>query len=109
MDKQQQITALAAQLVQFAMASGLTWDETIGAFGLAAKALADGASREGDGPLYDCVAHAQKRFAEGIAQPVQLVFAASDLSQLRQAYDADQSAAEAILANTNVRVALKPH
>lgn len=75
MDKKQQIGVLAAHLVLSGMASGLTWDETIAAFGVATKMLADGAAKDGDGSKADCHAHAQKRFAEGFAQNVDVIFA----------------------------------
>lgn len=75
MNKRQQIGGLAAQLVQSGVASGLTWDETVAAFGVAAKVLADGAAKEGDGSKADCHRYAQKRFAEGFAQNIEVFFA----------------------------------
>lgn len=88
MDKRQQIGGLAAKLVQAGMTSGLTWDETVAAFGIASKVLADGAAKDGDGSAQNCHEHAQKRFAEGFAQTVQV---------------------EAILANCNTRIELARH
>ncbi|OJW46189.1 MAG: hypothetical protein BGO63_03725 [Candidatus Accumulibacter sp. 66-26] len=105
----QDIGALASKVLQSAMASGLSWDESVAAFGLAAKALADGAAKEGDGSSADCQAHAQKRFTEGFAQTVQLVFVSADLSQLKQAYSDDPAAARTILKNANTHVLFKPH
>lgn len=75
MSKKQQVGQLAATVIQASMASGLTWDETIAAFGVAAKVLADAAAKDGDGEAADCHAHAQKRFAEGFAQNVSVSFA----------------------------------
>ncbi len=75
MSKNQQIGQLAATIIQSGMASGLTWDESIAAFGIAAKVLADAAAKDGDGASADCHAHAQKRFAEGFAQNVSVSFA----------------------------------
>lgn len=101
------VASLAAKVIQAAMASGLTWDESVAALGVSAKVLAEGAAKDGDGSMDDCQAHAQKRFAEGFAQHVEVAFACSDLSQLKKAYDADPATAEAILANTNFTVVLK--
>lgn len=75
MRKNKQIGQLAATVIQSGMASGLTWDETIAAFGVAAKVLADAAAKDGDGSLADCHAHARGRFAEGFAQDVVVSFA----------------------------------
>ena len=51
------------RLVREAMVeSGLTWDEAVAAFGLAAKGTAIAATKSGDGSTEDCVAHARKRF-----------------------------------------------
>lgn len=105
----QNIGNLARQIIETAMASGLTWDEAIAAMGVASKALAITATSNGDGPAGDCQVHAQKRFTEGFSQEVQIVFASSDLSQLKAAYVADPVAAEAVLANTNIRVIPKLH
>lgn len=66
------------------MKSGLTWDETVAGLGLAAKALADGAARDGDGDHANCHAHARKRFDEAFAQDVRLIFAGSDLTPFEQ-------------------------
>lgn len=75
MNKRQQICGLAAKIVQVGMASGLTWDETVAALGVAAKVLANGAANEGDGSKPDCHQYAQKRFAEAFAQDVDVIFA----------------------------------
>lgn len=66
------IGALAAKAMQAALTSGLTWDESVAAFGLASKALADGAAKEGDGTVGDCHSHAKKRFNEAFLQDVRL-------------------------------------
>lgn len=68
----QQIGDLATQAMTLAMGSGLTWDESVAAFGLASKALAVKASTEGDGDKDSCTAHAVKRFAQGISQDIEL-------------------------------------
>lgn len=68
----QQIGDLATQAVKLAMGSGLTWDESVAAFGIASKALAVKASSEGDGDKDSCTAHAVKRFYQGIAQDVEV-------------------------------------
>ncbi len=106
MSKLQQIGALASKALQEAMKSGLTWDESVAAFGMAAKALADQAGREGDGKPEDCHAHAKKRFEEGFVQPVRLVFARSDLSAFASY---SQNDAAAILENCNSHVFVRVH
>jgi hypothetical protein len=60
--------ALAAHVVEHALASGLTWDEAIIAFGIAAKAIAAQAAVQGSGTLDDCVAHARSRLDYGMDQ-----------------------------------------
>lgn len=97
---QTNIGLLAAKVFKEAMASGLTWDESIAALGVAAKVLADGAEKEGDGTTPDCHAHAQKRFAEGFAQQVQVVIAGSDMTAFKAAYE--ENPAFAASANTKI-------
>lgn len=89
------------RLVQDAAASGLTWDEAISAFGLASKVTALMAAESGDGTKENCVALARNRFEEAFAQPIQVVFASSDLSALREVTDEQ---AKAVLDNTNIRI-----
>lgn len=66
--KLQQIGMLVSTAIQESMKSGLTWDGSVAAFGMAPKALADRASIEGDGTPEDCQSRARKRFEEGFAQ-----------------------------------------
>jgi hypothetical protein len=90
------------KLMQDARASGLTWDEAVAAFGVAAQATAVAASTAGDGTQEECIAHARKRLEEGFGQHVQVFFAGADLNQLRNAFsDVD---ANAVLENTNTRI-----
>ncbi|WP_157634146.1 hypothetical protein [Burkholderia ubonensis] len=93
------------QLVQQAMHSGLTWDEAVAAFGLAAKATAAVAAQSGDGTAENCEAHARKRFEESFAQNLRVVLAQSDMTQLRDAYAGVD--ARAVLENCNVKIALR--
>lgn len=102
MSKIQQIGAFAALAIQESLNSGLTWDESVAAFGMAAKAMADAANLNGDGD--DCCDHAVKRFNEGFSQPVRMIFAGSDPAAFK-AYSAED--AEAIFANTNIKLFLK--
>lgn len=95
------IGELAGKLIREAMESGLTWDESVAAIGLAAKALSTGATKEGDGTPESCQAHAKKRLDEAFAQDVQMVFAGADISQLQRAYEANPDSATALLANAN--------
>lgn len=57
---------LAARVVKDALASGLSWDEAIVAFGVASKAMAAKAATEGNGTLEECTAHAQGRLQFGM-------------------------------------------
>ncbi|WP_157131266.1 hypothetical protein [Burkholderia pseudomallei] len=93
------------RLVQQAMNSGLTWDEAVAAFGLAAKATAAVAAQAGDGSAENCEAHARKRFEESFAQNVTVVLAGSDVTRLRDAYAGVD--ARAVLENCNVKIALQ--
>lgn len=105
----QNMGALASKVIQAARASGLSWDESVAALGLASKALADGAAKDGDGTITDCHAHAKKRFTEAFAQQVQLIFAGSAPSLIKKAYEDNPESAEAILANAHFRIFIKPH
>lgn len=67
------IETLAADAIKLAMASGLTWDEAVAAFGVASKALATKASTQGDGNKEGCELHALKRFQQGLAQDVEIL------------------------------------
>jgi hypothetical protein len=60
--------ALAAHVVEHALASGLNWDEAILAFGIAAKALAAKASDQGVGTIQQCTQHAERRLKSGMDQ-----------------------------------------
>lgn len=59
---------LAAKVARAVIDSGLTWDEGIAGLGVAAKAIALQASKEGAGSRDECVARAQGRFQEGMEQ-----------------------------------------
>lgn len=100
------IGVFAAKLAQDAMASGLTWDEAVAAFGLAAKAMAIVAVQAGDGGSENREAYARRRFEEAFAQNVSVIVARSDLTQLRAA-NADAEA-RALVANCSIKIAL-PH
>jgi len=67
------IGVIAGKLVQEAMTTGLTWDEIVAAFGLAAKATAQAAASAGHAPAAECVALARRRFEEAFAQDVNVV------------------------------------
>ena len=60
--------ALAAHVVENALASGLSWDEAILAFGIAAKAIAAKASDQGGGSPQQCAALAERRLKSGMEQ-----------------------------------------
>ncbi|WP_028219447.1 hypothetical protein [Paraburkholderia oxyphila] len=61
----------AGKLVQQAMELGLTWDEAVAAFGLAAKASAEAAAHAGNGE--DCIEFARRRLEEAFAQEVRVI------------------------------------
>lgn len=58
--------SLSAKVAKAVMESGLTWDEGIAALGVATKAIALQASREGAGLSSDCVARAHTSFQQGM-------------------------------------------
>jgi hypothetical protein len=60
--------ALAAHVVEHALASGLSWDEAVLGFGIAAKALASKASEQGAGGLEQCATLAERRLKSGMEQ-----------------------------------------
>lgn len=60
--------ALAAHVVEEALASGLSWDQAITAFGIASKAIAAQAATQGVGTLDQCTQHAQERLKVGMEQ-----------------------------------------
>ena len=70
-----QIGVVAGKLVQEAMTTGLTWEEIVAAFGLAAKATAQAAASAGDAPASECVARARSCFEDAFAQDVHVVIA----------------------------------
>lgn len=99
---QEKIGAFAAKAIQDSMSSGLSWDESIAAFGLAAKALADSAAQNGDGS--DCCNHAMKRFNEGFSQPAGLIFAGNDPAAFKVYSKED---VQAIFTNANAKLFIK--
>lgn len=108
MSKNQRIGTLASKMLQEAMKSGMTWDESVAALGLTAKALADQAARESDGTPEDCRTHAKKRFEEGFAQNVQVIITGADISRLEEIYGAaSPDAVQAVMANTNTHIFLE--
>jgi len=60
--------ALAAHVVEEALASGLAWDQAIVAFGIASKAIAMKAASQGGGTPEQCTAHTQGRLQFGMEQ-----------------------------------------
>jgi hypothetical protein len=60
--------ALAAHVVEQALASGLDWEEAILAFGIAARAMAAKAASQGVGTAEQCAAQAERRLKSGMDQ-----------------------------------------
>lgn len=67
------VGTLTAHLVEHALASGLTWDEAIFAFGIAAKAIAARASDQGAGTAEQCTALAERRLKTGMDQSADML------------------------------------
>jgi sorbitol-specific phosphotransferase system component IIBC len=59
---------LAAHVVEQALVSGLTWEEALLAFGIAAKAMASKAASQGVGTLEQCTVQAERRLKSGMDQ-----------------------------------------
>lgn len=96
------------RLLREAIASELTLDEAVTAFGFASRATAVVASESSDGSSEDCEAHARRRFEEAFAQPFQVIFGDTDMERLREAYRGMSDAAvSAILKNCNTHVLMR--
>jgi hypothetical protein len=67
------IGLVAGKLVQQVMENGLSWDEAVAAFGLAAKASAQAAASAADGSDDDCVEFARRRLEEAFNQDVRVI------------------------------------
>ncbi|MCP3727948.1 hypothetical protein M3I53_33380 [Paraburkholderia sp. CNPSo 3272] len=98
------IEAVAGRLIQEVMTTGLTWDEAVAVFGLAAKATAQTAVRLGAGTPADCLTVARIRFEDAFAQDVRVVVTESG-AQERRVDHADN----ALLATAPRRQTAKLH
>jgi hypothetical protein len=67
-ERVERLGALAAHVVEHALASGLSWDEAILGFGIAARALAAKAADSGAGSVDQCSALAERRLKSGMNQ-----------------------------------------
>ncbi|MEX3985997.1 hypothetical protein AB4Y45_44820 [Paraburkholderia sp. EG287A] len=103
-DLREKIGAVAGKLVQDAMATGLTWEEIVVAFGLAAKATAQAAASAGDAPASECVARARICFEGAFSLDVHVVIA--DGSAPERNAEADDNP---LLATARRRQASKLH
>jgi hypothetical protein len=65
-ERVERLGALAAHVVEHALASGLNWDEAVLGFGVAAKALAAKAADQGAGSMDQCAALAERRLKTGM-------------------------------------------
>lgn len=72
-ENREKIGSAAGQFVQHAMELGLTWDEAVTAFGLAAKAAAQAAASTSENVKEDCIALARQRLDEAFAIDVRVV------------------------------------
>ncbi len=101
-DLQNKISAFAAEVVTAARASGLSWDEAVASLGIAAKAMAVGETEIMGKD--DSILHAKKRLEEGFSQNARIVFAQSDVSDLKEL---SKSQVDAIADNANIKLFLK--
>ena len=62
----EKLGTLSARVVENALASGLTWDQAIVAFGIAARAMAAKAAAQGGATPEEYARHAEKRLKEGM-------------------------------------------
>ncbi len=69
----EKIGAVAGRLVQQIIELGLTWDEAVTAFGLAARATAQAAASAGADPGEDCVAIARQQLMEAFGFNVRVI------------------------------------
>jgi hypothetical protein len=69
----EKIGSVAGQLVQQIIELGLTWDEAVAAFGLAARATAQAAASAGADPGEDCVSIARQRLIEAFEFNVRVI------------------------------------
>jgi hypothetical protein len=67
-ERVERLGALAAHVVEEALASGLPWDEAILAFGVAARAIAAKAAEQGAGSIQQCTTQAERRLKTGMDQ-----------------------------------------
>lgn len=95
---------LVERFVEEAISSGLTWEEAVVVFGLAAKASAQAAAAAGDGTAAECVTLARKRFEEAFSQQVHVIVADNSMVSLDVAGDDN-----ALLATAQRRQAHKHH
>jgi Na+/alanine symporter len=77
-ETREKIGSAAGQFVQQAMELGLTWDEAVAAFGLAAKAAAHAAASTSDDTNENCVAIARQRLDDAFATDVRVVVTIAD-------------------------------
>lgn len=69
----EKIGAVAGKLVQQIIELGLTWEEAVAAFGLAARATAQAAGSAGADPGEDCVAIARQQLMEAFEFNVRVI------------------------------------
>ncbi|WP_321924252.1 hypothetical protein [Paraburkholderia guartelaensis] len=92
--------AVAGRLIQEVMTTGLTWDEAVAVFGLAAKATAQTAVRLGAGTRADCLTVARIRFEDAFAQDVRVVVTESGAQERHLDHTDDRRLATANRRNT---------
>jgi hypothetical protein len=69
----EKIGSVAGRLVQQIIELGLTWEEAVAAFGLAARATAQAAAGAGAEPGEDCVAIARRQLIEAFEFNVRVI------------------------------------
>ncbi|MBB2926761.1 hypothetical protein [Paraburkholderia silvatlantica] len=103
-ERRAKIEAVAGRFIQEVMTTGLTWDEAVAVFGLAAKATAQTAVRLGAGTPADCLTVARIRFEDAFAQDVRVVVTES-AAQARHVAHSDNP----LLATAHRRHTAKLH
>lgn len=89
------LAALATKVVAAGMLSGLSWDESVAAFAIASKALANGASKNGDGSMEECCVLAKKRIEQAFGLDVEIMYAGAALARLQGSYSVEDAEAVA--------------
>lgn len=101
---QAKASELVERFIEQAIDAGLTWDEAVAVFGLAAKASAQAAAAAGEDTEPDCVAHARRRLEEAFGLEIHVLVADTAAASLESA-----TGESALLATSRRRHMHKHH